>query len=315
VNCSKIYSQSKEKFIPIVKYNPHDFIHTIRNSFNRLPHTDYIKVESNNRCFLNSGKGEEEIYNTTDFGFKGLNSLIQADSLFLFYFVENPTLRYQGLLPINYYGVIKDNEVSFYKNDEINSRKLSLLDVINMEYGSIDKFKEIMSLEFNRNIDQNISNGIYRKDREAAINQLREDYEFYWECFPENRDETISLFFKFLDKHINYNSSQKDKIRTMVLKEAGTAEPVNTIWLEPYYNHKKVNLMGRDISYILLQVLTEDQFIQIITKDEIRKYLKRYYIFNSDILSKPRYKIDNGDTMIPSEQDQFEYRKNLVFGR
>lgn len=120
-------SEKKELVIPIVKYNPYDFVYTIRKSFSRMPYVDYIKVvESNNKkhYYLNTGTGEEEIHNTKYFGFSGLNNAMQTDSLFLLYFVEQPTSLYKGLLPINYYGIIENDEIIFYKNKEGDNQKL-----------------------------------------------------------------------------------------------------------------------------------------------------------------------------------------------
>jgi hypothetical protein len=305
--------QSKEKLIPVIKYNPYNFISSVRTSFHRIPHIDYIKINSD-KYYLNTGIKEEEIYNTKDFGLYGLNTVINTDSLFLFYFTENPSKRYQGLLPVSYYGILKDSKVYFYKNQRENTQKLTLLDVINIEYGSVDKMKESISLDFNRNIDLNISNGIYLKDIEAAIKQLQTDYEYYWECFPNNRNETFDLFFRFLDNNIRCSTYQKEKIKEMALNDTGESIQQSVAWLEPYYN-KKINLMGKNISHILLQVLPKEQYTKIIEKNEIRSYLKRYYLFDSNILSKPRYKIENGDTIIPTEQEQDEYKKNLVFGK
>ena len=304
-----------EKLIPIVEYSPNDFMFAVRKAFHRLPHTDYIRVvEQEEHYHVNLGLEERRVMEFA-FPIRHIPGLMTTDSLFMFDFHERPIFyAYRGKVGQKYYGVVKDGKITFGENQKGGRAGLSLNNIIHLEYGSLRKFKESLNYHFNRNIDENIRNGIFDiNNKKAAIAYLQKDYEFYSACFPEDEEGVFELFFAFIRSKVKCTPFQVARIKQMVKEDRNRPE-AQVSFYEPYYERaKKVNLFGRNISYILFQVLEADSYLTIISENEKRKKLKYNYLENGALYLEP-YDIGNGDKRIPTPEEGFEYAKKEVFG-
>ncbi len=352
---SVLYSQNesvKERYVPIIKYEPYRFYATIMDAFYRLHDTDYIKITYKNEkrsYFLNLGyetlrtpdfrtiSGEIDFNSSHEiFSFDNIEN-IKTDSLFILRF-EEPYDRssvYKNIFPFSYYGIVKNGEVVYYKNNADTQGPLSLRQVIEDKYGSLEKYKEIITKQFIYSLDNNLfDNGLYKFDKEMAISILKHDFIFYWECFPNEEDKILDLFFSFMTKHIFISEKQIDMLKDRIWdhKKYAKARKVG----EPY-TRNKIEVLGVDINKILQEILTKEQIESFIKAYDKQVSLRNaclegplniQYIKVSDKIGEsveiPTWNSKQNKYVMCKKEgeyrpltmgEQLKYRKKLIFGK
>jgi len=304
--------EKREVILPVIKYDPFNFESMVRKRLHYPLQTDYLRIKKSkdaNDYFMVAG-GEEFRFSQALYPVMDIPS--DTDSLFVFYFIEYPFLLHdKGRLPIEYFGNIENGNITFFENKNNGKKGLSLLDVINSKFGSVDKMKELLVISLTSTIDEYVmGNGIYPQEQEVAVSYLKNDYIFYWRCFPDDEETTLKLFFDFLKDNIKLQDSQEDLIRTRILAEKDQPEPSNIVYIEPYYSDNpldKIKVFNRDISYILVESLEKDQYLKIIKENRTRYYL--YNRYTSTLYTK-RSRSEEGYNLIKSD-----YLKKVVFGK
>lgn len=283
--------EKKEFVIPIVQYEPYSWRAKILETFQnpKAKNIKLVKTGSGIECYIYNGvetyhgirKWENEYakinIDNDKFSLAGFpDTIMQMDSIFIL--ALEPRSRftaYEDVFPIKYYGMVNDGKIQYYEFSDPNKEPLLLSQVIEKEYSSIENYKQKLIDKLDYTFDHNRYNGIYEINKDAGIKFLRQDFSFYEDCFPEQEEQIIELFFNFLDKSINYLDGQKENIRFKI-KENLDKKPEDR---EPIvYKHKEIIVLNSNISSILKEILSDEQYSDLMNKDQIRKELKHAYI-------------------------------------
>ena len=305
---------NQKKMIPIIKYTPDDFVESIRLSFLKVNKSNYIEINKNisdNSFFFNINGIGDSIYNPDNYPIWQKERILKNDSIFILHFKHIPDIRFNGRLPIKYFGKLESGEVLFFLNKPDDDRLYSLFELIIKEFGNMDSFRNEIIKNIEENLDRNMKNGIYSTDRESAILFLRDDFEFYEKNFPNDRLKISLLLLDFIDTSITCSQGQKDQIEN-TLKDITETYKSSMISIPSNKNELLSYNVWSDLFKRLSSILDISQLEELERKNSIRKYLMNYYI-NS--LSKKLIWIseESDEFLIPSEHEKLNLLKNEVY--
>lgn len=260
IHCS-VFAQINEKVIPVIKYDPFDYVTSIRRNF-CLP-KEYLKSikDGDTISYYRYYQGKEQ-KTSPKFLFSDLpdNIFSRKDSLFILYF--NTYNKYDYKI----YGILKDGSVSLYKKKE--NKEYSLAEFITSEYKSMDNFKEGYIDNVRRELDFGLANGLYPENEKNAVTFLKEDFVMYELYSPSDSQGIAKLILNFLKRTISLTSQQEKKI------------------IEAFQQQEKLPLSptffpisNSQINNALASILSEDQYKTIKKHIEIQDHLRMRYVY------------------------------------
>lgn len=304
---SMLYAQNKSKIIPIVNYNPVNYESHLQ-SILQFPQ-DYLEITNTGKkivLYVNQGKDKSKISKGKVFYYKIPNEIIErTDSVFFLQFQSSQKYEFK------YYGVIKNDIVSYYKyNDE---KAYSLYDLILSEYGSIDKFKRLLIEYYITSFNVGRNNGLYSLNNESAIKFLKDDYVLYELYKPSNKSKIIQLFIDFLKKHIAISEDQVKAIEEY-LQKGHPALPLKVSGLLYYNPNHNIKLMNDNYTFIMAINLPEEQYEKLITQIEIQEFIRTKYV---NFIVKNNLEINhrNGARIYLTDEERAKGVAELIFNQ
>jgi hypothetical protein len=303
--CSFAYSQNNVRTIPIVQYNPTDYLGSIQNSFHSpKDYLDIVSVGNSTAYYVAYDNKRLEMSKAKVFQNKiPENLIVGQDSLFILHLYSNEKYDFK------YYGLIKNNEAFLYKSD--NREPYSLYDLVVSEFSSIENFRKVLLEDYRNSLESGQNNGLYPLDESTAVKFLKEDYHFYESYNPVDKQRIIQLFTTFLKKQIPVKDYQIEAVK--VAMENGNpplpSEFLSAIWYNP--NHK-IELFEENYAFIMALNFTEEQYKEIVrsiyAQDQIRKRYVRYLV-----KEKPEIHYRDGNRIFLSEDEEEKAIAELIF--
>lgn len=351
-----IHAQSKnnkERYIPIVTYEPNNFNVSVITALERSPHVDYIKVyRDSNVYYINQGienyyigsfiRGEVDILPTVaSFDLTPPFDIVDTDSIFIVTFEKAYRFSaFKDVFPIRCWGRVTKEGIRYYRNKPDDSTSISLRDIIIEDYGSIEKYKERLHQKIDRFLEEDYwHNGLHEFNVDSAVVFLQNNFIYYWETHPNDEQKSLQLFFDFLERSIEISKDQKEKIKNSIQREKNKLsirDVASRRYYPKEYTDTTIEILGRDYSTYIQEILSEDQFKDFIQQYRMNERLRLFYILEilpsyfttkisetgtsmvpywDNALLVYNYKKEKGTFRIPVHEDLRILMKDFVFGQ
>lgn len=320
-----IYSQEPIKIIPLIRYSPYDLKNTIKSSFYITPYSSYIEGSNGEYMMRVNGEKLMTFVNKEYFVKEYIPSeALKLDSVFLITFDIDYKSRNAGLgfYPPRYYGIIENNNIYFYKNHD--RKKYTLAELIQLEFGSIDKFREIQLTKYSNLLYTNSIDNTKHRGGNGLINEITVDYakknlladfSFYTDYQRLDTAKAIDKFLSFLKKHIVITEQQQS-----LLSKAFSEKP--QILKEKHLNINKYfyvdfnyeSFLGHDIIAVLNDFLEKKQMD--IISDKLKEHI---YIRNQTYLKivklerEKQIELNGNNAKLYSDQEMLQQILNIIF--
>lgn len=328
-NIASQKSTKEEIRIPIVSYKPTNFTKEILESFSATPYSHYIILRQNDKCiteYLEVFEGRKRVaYSKPSIYEELVTKSLEQDSMF---FLNFKTVHYSTYIPLKYYGFVKDGNIELYcKGDTIPCQ---LNSIIIKEFGSIDRFKMMLEERAYNAIHFNIKNGIYASNIDDAKKHLANNYSYYADCFPSNKDTILRMYKDFVKSTLNLDSKKiklLDKSLTQLLNKGRVYNYERYHYWPNSVNHE-VLLGEESVINIINDILTSEQIDLLRIKMKEAEYLCfAYYSFivkydkkrQLKIYRKSQEQFQGKDKYLKAsfhyynEEEEFEMVKEMVF--
>jgi hypothetical protein len=303
------------KIIPLIKYSPNKFDELVETAFLITSNSNYLEIRGE-RYTLFLGERREGFKND-EFFFKSYlpKNIVSKDSIFFLSFDIDKHDQFDGFYPPKYYGVLENGKMSFFRGHD--TTKYELTGLLQVEYGSIDKFRE-KQLERYANLlyYENQSNGLGKEiDERTAIDVLREDYTFYGDQSNSNKEVAVQKFLNFIRKSVILSDAQVAIVRDYF---AGGENQDRAKMIDQYYNYKPAVdnfLLGRNPEKILSQILVKNEFEDVMLRIKQQALLRNTCFWQLCRLDKKKRSQEKSSNFIYYSDIEFLERiQSQVFG-
>jgi hypothetical protein len=303
------------KIIPLIKYSPDKFDELVETAFSITPNSNYLEI-SGDRYTLFLGERREKFKDDDSF-FKSYlpKNIVSKDSIFFLSFDIDKHDRFDGFYPPKYYGVLENGKMFFFRGHD--TTKYELTGLLQVEYGSIDKFRE-KQLERYSNLlyYENQSNGLGKEiDEQRAIDVLREDYTFYGDQSNSNKEVAVQKFLNFIRKSVVLSDAQAAIVRDYF---AGGENLDKAKMIYKYYDHQPDAdncLIGRSPEKILSQILVRNEFENVMFRIKQQAQLRNTCFWQLCRLDKKKRSQEKSSNFIYYSDIEFLERiQSQVFG-
>ena len=269
--CGTIYSQNRNdislyKRIPVIRYNPVDFLAIVDDAFIHSPEYLDICFQGRDTLYVQSRFGEVKSYHDDFFKRNHINTKLffRTDSVFILS-IKSEAVSSSNLPIYRIYGVKKGGEYRFGLTNGVYEELYSFVELLKVRYGSIAKFQEIFLgyISDKLNVMGNNYNGIslYPQDKESIESFLRDDYLAHEKYNPTDTLNVLNRFVSLVASYTLLKDRQEELLRINLLKkvrsESYTCAKKRKISML-FYN--EFILYGIEISSVLSIILTKQQY-------------------------------------------------------
>lgn len=270
--------KSFTKIIPLVEYSASNFKGSIIKSF-VLPDTYINAVLKDGEADFYIKSGDYRDGNKIGLNRKKTDIFLTQDSIFCLYLNSHSR-------PMDHIGIIRDNEIFMLRNDD-TEKLYHFSEYVVLEFGSIEKFKELYLSGQQRLLDFGLNNGLTIYDKNIAIEFLEQDYRVHQTYHPMDTIGTLNRFMDMIASFTLIEKGQKVKLSEALYKEITNSRILPKRMLDiPYYDcGEDVEILDKDISVLLPLYLTRQQYLEVIRRIKIHneqwavylQYIKEIY--------------------------------------
>lgn len=270
--------KSFTKIIPFAEYSASNFKGSIVKSF-VLPDMYINAVFKDEEADFYIKSDDYRDGNKIGLNQKKIDIFSTQDSVFCLYL--NSYYR-----PIDHIGIIRDNEIFMLRNDDLE-KLYHFSEYVVLEFGSIEKFKELYLSGQQRLLDFGRNNGLTIYDKNIAIDFLERDYRVHQTYHPTDTLGTLNRFVDMIASFTLIEKGQRVKLSEALYKEIADSRTLPKRMLNtPYYDcGEEVEILDKDISVLLPLYLTKQQYLEVMRRVKIHneqwavylQYIKETY--------------------------------------